>query len=90
MKFKKYASKKVVDILLSSLLVFGNFVNQHIKINQLEKELYIQQNIIDNKYSYTQTTLLKDTIQTQVNELCNYQITSNTVNIKHSFTYQRE
>lgn len=90
MKFKKYASKKVVAIILSGLLISGGVFKQHLQIKQLQKDLYIQQNIIDNKYSYTQTTLLKDTIQEQLNEICKYEVINGTVNIKHSFIHERE
>ena len=90
MKFKRYASKKVIAIMLSGLLVLGNMFEQNRKIHQLEKDLYIQQNINENKYSYTETTLLKDTIQEELNSLCEFKVLSGTVNIKHTFNYERE
>lgn len=89
MKFKKYASKKVISIILTTL-VLTNILHQQARVNQLEKELYIQQNIVENKFSHTQTVLFKDTIQERLNELCEYKVLDGTVNIKHSFDYTRD
>ena len=90
MKFRKYASKKVIAIMLAGLLVLGSMFNQNRKIQQLQKDLYIQQNLNENKYSYTETTLLKDTIQEELNSLCEFKVLSGTVNIKHTYNYERE
>ena len=37
-KFRKYASTKVIAILMSALLVIGSFFTQQHKINELQKQ----------------------------------------------------
>ena len=55
MSFKKYASKKVIAIVMAVMLSVGAFFTQQHKINDLQKQLYIQQNITDQRYNYTAT-----------------------------------
>ena len=90
MKFKKYASVKVIAILMAVMLAVGSFFNQQHKINSLKKELYIQQNMTDQKYNYTQTSIDIYTLKEQLNKQCNFKVLDGTVNIKHTYVYQRE
>lgn len=90
MKFKKYASKSVVAILLATVLLLGTFFNQHRKINDLQRELYIQRNMTEQKYNYTETSVDVDSIQANINKICEYKILDGTVNIKHTYHYVRD
>ena len=42
---------------MSVLLVIGSFFTQQHKINELQKELYIQENMTDQRYNYTETQI---------------------------------
>ena len=90
MKFKKYASVKVIAIIMAVMLAAGSFFGQQHKINSLKRELYIQQNMTDQKYNYTQTTIDIYTLKEQLNKKCNFKVLDGTVNIKHTYVYQRE
>lgn len=90
MKFKYYASKKIIAIVLSIIISAGILTNQHHKIKYLEGELYKQQNIVDQRYNYTETSVDIDTIQNNINNICEYKILDGKVNIKHTYVYQRE
>lgn len=90
MKFKFYASKKVIAIVLAVIISVGGFINQHNKIKHLEEELYKQQNIVDQRYNYTETRVNIKTIQNDINKICEYKIMDGTVNIKHTYVYQRD
>ena len=90
MKFKKYASTKVVAILLSAMLVIGGFFNQQHKISELKRELYIQENMTDQKYNYTETEIDISTLKEEMNRQCNFKVLDGTINIKHTYVYQRD
>lgn len=90
MKFKYYASKKVIAIVLSIIISAGMLMNQHRKIKYLEGELYKQQNIVDQRYNYTETTIDIKSVQNDINKICEYKIMDGTVNIKHTYVYQRD
>lgn len=90
MKFKLYASKKVIAIVLATIISFGSIINQRNKINYLEEELYKQQNIVDQRYNYTETNVDVKTIQNNINKICEYKILDSKVNIKHKYVYQRD
>lgn len=90
MKFKSYASAKVIAIVMAVIISLGALFGQHNKIKQLEGELYKQQNIVDQRYNYTETKVDINSIQNEVNNLCEYKILDGTVNIKHTYVYQRE
>ena len=53
MKFKKYASNKVIATVLSIMLVVGGFFHQQHKINELERQIYIEQHMTDQRYKNT-------------------------------------
>lgn len=90
MNFKKYASKKVIAILMAVMVTLGGFFNQQHKINDLEKELYIQQNMTDQKYNYTETQIDISTLKERMNKECNFKVLDGTINIKHTYVYQRD
>ena len=90
MNFKKYASKKVIAVLMSAMLIFGGFFNQQHKINDLQKQLYIQENMTDQKYNYTETEIDVSTLKEEMNRQCNFKVFDGTINIKHTYVYQRD
>ena len=90
MKFKKYASNKIIAIVMATMLVLGGFFNQHHKITELERELYIQENMTDQKYNYTETELDISTLEERLNEECEFKVLDGTINIKHTYVYQRD
>ena len=90
MNFKKYASKKVIAVLMSAMLIFGGFFNQQHKINDLQKQLYIQENMTDQKYNYTETEIDISTLKEEMNKQCNFKVFDGTINIKHTYVYQRD
>ena len=90
MKFKKYATNKVIAIIMTAMLMVGGFFNQQHKITELEKELYIQKNMTDQKYNYTETEIDISTLKEQMNKECNFKVLDGTINIKHTYVYQRE
>jgi len=89
-KFKKYASTKAIAILMSVLLVIGSFFTQQHKINELQKELYIQENMTDQRYNYTETQIDISTLKERMNKECNFKVLDGTINIKHTYVYQRD
>lgn len=90
MKMKKYASTKVIAIVTAIMLVLGGLFNQHRKIQRLNEELYIQRNMTEQRYNYTKTEIDKSSIKEELNKLCEYKIMDGTVNIKHTYAYERE
>ena len=90
MNIKKYASTKVIVIVTSMMLVLGGLFNQHYKIKKLNEELYIQKNMTEQKYNYTRTEIDKKSIKEDLNKLCEYKVIDGTVNIKHTYVYERE
>ena len=90
MNFKKYASKKVIAIVMSVMLIVGGYFNQQHRINDLQRELQIQQNITDQRYNYTDTQIDISTLKERLNKECNFKITDGTINIKHTYVYQRD
>ena len=89
-KFRKYASTKAIAILMSALLVIGSFFTQQHKINELQKELYIQENMTDQRYNYTETQIDISTLKERMNKECNFKVLDGTINIKHTYAYQRD
>ena len=90
MSFKKYASKKVIAIVMAIMLSVGAFFTQQHKINDLQKQLYIQQNITDQRYNYTATQIDISSLKERMNKECNFKILDGTINIKHTYAYQRD
>lgn len=90
MNFKKYASKKVIAVMMAAILILGGFYKQHDTITDLKRELYIQQNMTDQKYNYTETEIDISTLEKKLNEECEFKVFDGTINIKHTYAYQRE
>jgi hypothetical protein len=88
--FKKYASKKVIAIVMAVMLSVGAFFTQQHRINDLQKQLYIQQNITDQRYNYTATQIDISSLKERMNKECNFKILDGTINIKHTYAYQRD
>ena len=90
MKFKQYASKKVIAIVMAVMLAVGAFFNQQHKINDLQKQLYIEQNMTDQRFNYTETQIDISTLKEQLNEHCEFKVFDGTINIKHTYVYKRD
>lgn len=90
MKFKKYASNKVIAVIMAVMIAAGSFFTQQQKINTLQKELYIQQNMTDQRYNYTETQIDISTLKERMNKECNFKVLDGTINIKHTYAYQRD
>lgn len=87
LKNKSVLKKIAIGITVSMLLIGATvFKTQSDKINQLEKDLYIQQNTTEQKYGYTETQINTKTIEVKFNTLKSYKIFSDKVNIKHSYS----
>ena len=90
MNLRKYASNKVIAIVTAIMLVISGFITQHYKIKKLQDELYIQQNMTEQRYNYTATSADIKTLEEELNSLCEYKILDGTVNIKHTYAYQKD
>ena len=90
----KRISKKVRYIIIGSLLgisiLFTSMFIQHKKIKQLEKDLYIQTEQTEQRYNYTETEIDTSSIKEKFNQEKKYELFSGTVNIKHSYNYERD
>lgn len=90
----KRISKKVRYIIISSLLgisiLFTSMFMQHKKIKQLEKDLYIQTEQTEQRYNYTETEIDTSSIKEKFNQEKKYELFSGTINIKHSYNYERD
>ena len=90
----KRINKKVRYIIIGSLLgisiLFASMFIQHKKIKQLEKDLYIQTEQTEQRYNYTETEIDISSIKEKFNQEKKYELLSGTVNIKHSYNYERD
>ena len=90
----KRISKKIRYIIISSLLgisiLFTSMFMQHKKIKQLEKDLYIQTEQTEQRYNYTETEIDTSSIKEKFNQEKKYELFSGTINIKHSYNYERD
>ena len=90
----KRISKKVRYIIIGSLLgisiLFTSMFMQHKKIKQLEKDLYIQTEQTEQRYNYTETEIDTSSIKEKFNQEKKYELFSGTINIKHSYNYERD
>lgn len=90
----KRISKKVRYIIIGSLLgisiLFTSMFIQHKKIKQLEKDLYIQTEQTEQRYNYTETEIDISSIKEKFNQEKKYELFSGTINIKHSYNYERD
>ena len=89
MSMKKLKTK-VIAVSLTGVVVTGVVLNQQYEINQLEKELQIQQNIADQKHNYTETLIDISSIKERLNEECNFKVLDSTINIRHTYSYKRD
>ena len=90
MSFKKYASKKVIAIVMAVMLSVGALFNQQHKINSLQKQLYIQQNMTDQRYNYSETQIDISSLEEKLNQQCDFKVLDGTINIKHTYVYERD
>lgn len=90
MRFRKYASAKVITILTTMLLIFGSMMVQHKKIVDLKNQVTTQQNTIERLTNRTNTFLDIKTIEKKLNTQCEFKIVHGKVNIKHTYEYTRE
>ena len=86
----KKLKTKVIAIGLTGVVISGVIINQQYEINQLEKDLQIQQNITDQKYNYTETSIDITTLKERLNEECNFKVLDSTINIRHTYSYKRD
>ena len=90
MRFKKYASAKVVAILSATLILFGSMFYQHKTINELRNQNATQQTKIEQLTNRNETFIDIKSIETKLNCQCEFKITHGKVNIKHTYEYTRE
>ena len=86
----KKLKTKVIAVGLTGVVISGVIINQQYEINQLEKDLQIQQNITDQKHNYTETSIDITTLKEQLNEKCNFKVLDSTINIRHTYSYKRD
>lgn len=86
----KKLKTKVIAIGLTGVVISGVIINQQYEINQLEKDLQIQQNITDQKHNYTETLIDISTLKEQLNEECNFKVLDSTITIRHTYSYKRD
>lgn len=90
MKFRKYASVKVVVILTSTLLIFGGMMFQHKKMVDLKNQVTTQKTTIEQLTNCTNTFIDINSIETKLNKQCEFKIADGKVNIKHTYEYTRD
>ena len=86
----KNVNKKIITVGLTGVIVSGVVLNQQYEIKQLERDLQIQQNITDQKHSYTETLIDISTLQERLNEECNFKVLDGSINIRHTYVYKRD
>ena len=64
----KNVNKKIVAVGLTGVIISGVVLNQQYEINQLERDLQIQQNMTDQKHNYTETLIDISSIQEKLND----------------------
>ena len=86
----KNLKTKVIAVGLTGVVISGVIINQQYEINQLEKDLQIQQNITDQKHNYTETSIDITTLKERLNEECNFKVLDSTITIRHTYSYKRD
>lgn len=84
---------KVVAFVLIGLAVVGGimgFVHQQNKINDLQYQLNLKQQVEERANDYTYTTIDTNSIETEFNKLCDYKIFNSKINIHHKYYYNRD
>ena len=82
--------KIVIGILLGVVLITSIFIGQHNKINNLKREVYIQSQMTEQRQNYTETIIDTSSIKEKFNTEKKYEIFNGTINIKHSYHYERD
>ena len=83
--------KIVIGLLIGvSVLLTSIFIGQHNKINELKKEVYIQTQMTEQRQNYTETEINTSSIEERFNNEKKYEILNGTINIKHSYHYERD
>lgn len=90
MRLKKYASKKVVAIVITAMVTLGSLFFQNRQIQNLKKQLSDSQIKIEQIHDTSQTKIDPATIQAKLNKQCEFKILDGTINIKHTYNYERE
>lgn len=90
MRLKKYASKKVVALVITAMVTLGSLFFQNRQIQNLKKQLSDSQVKIEQIHDTSQTQIDPATIQAKLNKQCEFKILDGTINIKHSYNYERE
>lgn len=90
MRLRKYASKKVVSIVVTIMVVLGSLICQNRQIQHLKVQLEESQVKIEQIDDTSQTTIDPATIQAELNQQCEFEILDGTINIKHTYNYTRE
>ena len=86
----KKLKTKVIAVGLTGVVISGIIINQQYEINQLEKDLQIQQNITDQKHNYTETIIDISSLKERLNEECSFKVLDSTINIRHTYSYKRD
>lgn len=90
MRLKKYASKKVVAVILTIMVTLGTIFIQNKQIQSLKNQLNNTQVTIEQMQDTSQTIIDPATIQAKLNKQCEFKILDGTINIKHTYNYERE
>ena len=90
MRLKRYASKKVVAIVLTAMITLGSLFVQNRQIQNLKKQLSDSQVKIEQIRDTSYTQIDPATIQAKLNKQCEFKILDGTVNIKHTYNYKRD
>lgn len=90
-RISENARKIVIGLLIGvSILLTSIFIGQHNKINNLKKEVYIQSQMTEQRQNYTETKIDISSIEEKFNNEKKYEIFNGTINIKHSYHYERD
>lgn len=90
-RISENARKIVIGLLIGvSVLLTSIFIGQHNKINELKKEVYVQTQMTEQRQNYTETEIDTSSIEEKFNNEKKYEILNGTINIKHSYHYERD
>ena len=81
----------IIALLIGASVLAGSvFSYQKHTINDLRKEVQIQTETTEQRLNYTETKIDTSSIEKKFNELQRIEVTSNKINIKHTYNYQRD
>ena len=89
-RISKGAIKKVLAGLLIFATVTFGFMYQHNKIQTLETDLYMKQQVEERATDMTITTYDKSSIELKFNEIQEYKIFNSQISVKHSYEFEEE